>query len=101
MIASYEINVYDGELGIFAKKLTPVTECRNASNISISGAVALSFISDKKVSSLSSFVITILGYGFKLIDDVSDIHALLLLLRSIYLTLGSEMLIKNLIEITK
>lgn len=83
LIASYETNVNDGKLGIFAKKLTPLTGCRNASNSSFSVAVALSFVSVKNVSSLSSFVITRLGSGFSEIDDVSDTtHALLLLVRS-------------------
>lgn len=73
----------DGKLGIFAKKHTPVTGCRNASNSSVSVAVALSLVSVKKVSSLSSFVITRLGSGFNEIADASDAtQALLLLLRS-------------------
>lgn len=82
-MASYETNVYDGKLGIFAKKQTPDTGCRNASNNSVSVAVALSFVSVKNVSSLSSFVITRLGSGFNEIVDASDAtQALLLLLRS-------------------
>lgn len=82
-MASYDTNVYDGKLGILAKKQTPVTGCRNASNNSVIVAVALSFVSVKKVSSLSSFVITRLGSGFNEIAAVSDTtQALLLLLRS-------------------
>lgn len=83
MIASYDTNVYDGKLCTFAKKLTPLTGCRNASKISDSVAVALSFVSVKNVSSLSSVVITRLGSGFSDIEVASvACNTLVLLLRS-------------------
>lgn len=55
-MASFDTNVNDGRLGDLAKKLTPDSRWRMASNISDRLAVGLNFASLTNVSSLSSVV---------------------------------------------